>query len=65
MVGDAPGDKDSADANGVWYYPILVRHERESWKKFTDEAIGHLTDGTYKEFGTECIREFYRNLGQQ
>lgn len=65
MVGDAPGDKDAADANGVWYYPILVRHERESWKKFKDETIRHLTDGTYKEFGAACIREFYRNLGQE
>ena len=64
MVGDAPGDKDAADANGVWYYPILVRHEAESWKKFADEAVGRLADGTYEEFGAECVREFYRNLGQ-
>ena len=31
MVGDAPGDKAAAEKNGVWFYPILVRHEAESW----------------------------------
>ena len=64
MVGDAPGDKDAADANGVWYYPILVRHESESWEKLRTEGIAHLLDGTYEAFGAECVREFYHNLGQ-
>ena len=63
MVGDAPGDKDAADSNGVWYYPILVRREAESWAKIT-EAIPHLLDGTYEEYGAACVKEFYRNLGQ-
>ena len=26
MIGDAPGDCDAAEKNGVWYYPILVNH---------------------------------------
>lgn len=64
MVGDAPGDKDAADANGVWYYPILVRHESGSWEKLRTEGIAHLLDGTYEAFGAECVREFYHNLGQ-
>ena len=29
MVGDAPGDCDAAEKNGVCYYPILVDHEKE------------------------------------
>ncbi len=62
MVGDAPGDKDAADANGVWYYPILVRHESESWAKIT-EAIPHLLDGTYGPYGDECVKAFLKNLG--
>lgn len=32
MCGDAPGDLDAARKNGVFYYPILVRHEKESWE---------------------------------
>jgi phosphoglycolate phosphatase-like HAD superfamily hydrolase len=33
MVGDAPGDCDAAEANGVWYFPILVNQETESWSE--------------------------------
>lgn len=47
MCGDAPGDLDAAKQNGVFYYPILVRHERESWKEFRETAVEKLMDGTY------------------
>lgn len=47
MCGDAPGDLDAAKQNGVFYYPILVRHERESWMEFREKAVGKLMDGTY------------------
>ncbi len=47
MCGDAPGDMDAAEKNGVFYYPILVRHEKESWKEFQDKAVDKLLDGTY------------------
>lgn len=47
MCGDAPGDLDAAKQNGVFYYPILVRHEKESWKEFWETAVGKLMDGTY------------------
>ena len=46
MTGDAPGDLDAAEKNGVFYYPILVRHEAESWERI-EEAAKHLTEGTY------------------
>ena len=32
MVGDAPGDRDAAFSNGVWFYPIVVGKEEISWK---------------------------------
>ena len=48
MCGDAPGDLAAAQKNGVLYYPILVRHEVESWAEFLSQALGHLTDGTYE-----------------
>ena len=34
MVGDAPGDLDAAEKNGVLYYPILVGKEKFSWDRF-------------------------------
>lgn len=39
MVGDAPGDRDAAEKNGVRFYPILVGHEGESWKRLLEEAF--------------------------
>lgn len=64
MVGDAPGDCDAAEANGVWYYPILVGREAESWEEFRQIALGRLTGGTYGgEYQTQKEREFLQNLG--
>ncbi len=33
MVGDAPGDLAAAEENGVSFYPVLVRLEKESWAR--------------------------------
>ena len=49
MCGDAPGGMDAAEQNGVFFYPILVRHEKESWKEFREAAMEKLLDGTYGE----------------
>ena len=62
-MGDAPGDKTAADTNGVWYYPILVRHEAESWRELREEALGHLCGGTYKAYGAQKAAQFIENLG--
>jgi len=48
MTGDAPGDYDAAKKNGVFYYPILVRHEKDSWNEFTEKAVQKLLDGSYE-----------------
>lgn len=61
MVGDAPGDKDAAESNEVYYYPILVRRETESWTEFP-HAAQLLREGSYQEYGAEKEREFIRNL---
>ncbi len=63
MVGDAPGDRDAAVQNGVYYYPILVRHEGESWDKLRESGLAHLKAGTYGPYETERIAEFLENLG--
>ena len=36
---------DAAKSNGVYYYPILVRHEGKSWAEFRETAVDKLTGG--------------------
>ena len=63
MTGDAVGDYEAAKKNGVFYYPIRVRHEKESWEEFKTEAVGRLTDGTYAgEYQQKQITAFMDNL---
>ena len=63
MVGDAPGDCDAAEKNGVHYYPILVNHEKESWDEAIAVGFGKLQSGEYAEYGAAKKQEFLRNLG--
>ena len=62
MVGDAPGDLQAALENGVFFYPILVRHEAESWSRFKDEALKKFASDNYAEYGAHMIEEFKKNL---
>ncbi len=64
MCGDAPGDQDAAKKNGVFYYPILVKHEKESWAEFMSEGLSHLLDGTYGgDYQNKKTTAFLNNLG--
>ena len=63
MVGDAPGDSDAAKKNGVYYYPILVNHEKESWDEAIAVAFDKLQSGDYAAYGEEKQQQFLRNLG--
>lgn len=64
MCGDAPGDMDAAKKNGVLYFPILVRHEKESWDEFIAAGCNKLVEGTYKgEYQEARIAAFLQNLG--
>ncbi|MGN0998231.1 MAG: HAD family hydrolase [Faecousia sp.] len=63
MVGDAPGDCDAAERNGVNYYPILVNHEKESWEEAVEIAFVRLQSGEYAEYGARKKQEFLHNLG--
>lgn len=66
MCGDAPGDLEAAEKNDVYYYPILVRHEAESWEEFIKEGIVHFLDGTYGEsYQQEKKEQFLKNLGSK
>ena len=63
MIGDAPGDSDAAEKNGVYYYPILVNHEKESWDEAIAVAFDKLRSGDYSQYGAEKKQAFLRNLG--
>ena len=63
MIGDAPGDCDAAEKNGVHYYPILVNHEKESWDEAINLAFAKLRSGDYAPYGAEKKQAFLRNLG--
>ena len=63
MVGDAPGDCDAAEKNNVFYYPILVNHEKESWDEAIAVGFKKLQSGQYAAYGAEMKRKFLANLG--
>ncbi len=63
MVGDAPGDQDAAAQNGVYYYPILVRREAESWAELRAVGLEKFKNGEYAGYEKEKILEFLKNLG--
>ena len=61
MCGDAPGDLSAAEKNGVFYYPILVGREAESWADFPG-AVNVWEAGEYAPLGERLAKEFVRNL---
>lgn len=64
MVGDAPGDLDAADKNGVLCFPILVGAEMTSWADFRRVALENLKNGKYAgEYQADVKEKFYKNLG--
>ena len=46
MIGDAPGDRDAAKANGALFYPIRPDEEAQSWAEFKT-VMNNFLDGTY------------------
>ena len=63
MIGDAPGDCDAAEKNGVHYYPILVNHEKESWDEAIAVAFDKLQKGEFAQYEADKKQQFLRNLG--
>ncbi|WP_353081910.1 HAD family hydrolase [Tessaracoccus lapidicaptus] len=59
LIGDAPGDRDSAYSEGVLFYPILPGREAESWHRFRDEALPRFLAGTYRgEYMDSLVAEY-------
>ena len=63
MVGDAPGDCDAAEENGVGFFPILVEHEQDSWEELRFVGLHMLKNGLLEEYLAEQKRAFLSNLG--
>lgn len=65
MCGDAPGDMDAAKVNGVFYFPIKVNLEKESWSEFIAQGFDRLLQGTYEgAYQNEKNDEFIKNLSK-
>lgn len=62
MIGDAPGDIKAAMDNGVWCYPIIVGQEAESWRKFKDEVLPALVNGTLTKTEQDAWIEKYYSV---
>lgn len=65
MVGDALGDLKAAESNEVSFYPIMVKREKESWSRFTKEALEKFIGNSYSgEYQEKVIDEFKENLSK-
>lgn len=63
MVGDALGDLEAAQENGVLFYPILAGKEEASWQELVHQGLSHLEQGSYAgAYQQQKIREFQENF---
>ncbi|MCR5073213.1 MAG: HAD family hydrolase, partial [Clostridiales bacterium] len=62
MVGDAYPDVHAATSNGVWYYPILVRHEAESWAELKEKYLPLFLEDRFGTVQEELLARFYNNF---
>mgnify|MGYP005810523979 CR=1 FL=1 len=63
MIGDSPIDQRAAQAEGVFFYPIMVWKEKESWEEFRQQALDRLCQGTFAgAYQQEVEQEFVQNL---
>jgi phosphoglycolate phosphatase-like HAD superfamily hydrolase len=63
MLGDAPGDRRAAEANGALFYPIIPGKETESWKRLVEEALPRFFEKTFAgSYQKELMAEFDQAL---
>lgn len=64
MCGDSLGDLEAAQKNGVNFYPILVKKEKESWEEFIELGFNNLVEEKFEgEYQEKKKQEFLINLG--
>lgn len=59
MCGDAPGDDAAARTNDVFYYPILVNREAESWQRFLEEGLDTFLQGRFAGAYQDALRQAF------
>ena len=64
MLGDAPGDRDAAWTNGVFFYPICPDEEPKSWEQF-QSVIPAFLEGRYGEMEKTFVSYFETLLPQE
>lgn len=62
MVGDAYPYCDVARANNVGYYPILTRHEEQSWALLKDRYLDIFVDGRRSDCQQELFKTYENNF---
>ncbi len=66
LIGDAPGDRQAAQAAGVLFYPINPGAEAASWQHFLDEGYARFLAERYAgAYQTELIAAFEARLPRQ
>ncbi|MFA7368466.1 MAG: HAD hydrolase-like protein [Kiritimatiellales bacterium] len=65
MVGDAPGDLETARAVGCLFFPIIPGDEPSSWVELREEGLRRVFDGTFAgEYQNALIARFNAVLSE-
>ncbi len=65
MVGDAPGDLETARATGALFFPIIPGGEPASWIELREEALGRVLGGTFSDgYQNHLIKRFEAVLAE-
>ncbi len=62
MIGDAYPDVRAAASNGVFYYPILVRHEPESWAELRTDYLPLFLSDRFDTVQDALLARFSENF---
>lgn len=62
MIGDAPGDRQAAQAVRALFYPILPGQEEASWKRLAEEGIDRFMNGTFDAAYQAALNEAFEAL---
>jgi phosphoglycolate phosphatase-like HAD superfamily hydrolase len=63
VIGDAPGDLEAAQTMGAAFFPILPRHENESWERLAYEAWPIFATGNYtNDYQSRLVNSFFQCL---
>lgn len=62
MIGDSPGDLEAANKNSVYFYPIIVGEEKNSWREFKDVFFEKFINKHYETVQKDLIEKFYKKL---